>query len=85
MSDEKKVRIMLDPDVLVTCAGTAFKTVLESPEQKVAVVISLGTIEDVEFILTAYHRENFDPNTEELYMMPDDPGIYQQLNLDYLH
>ncbi len=81
MSERKQV--MVDPQVLAVAVGEAFKHVKES-DGSFGVVVPLGQAYGVVFELAVYAEEG-EVIDDCVQLQLDDPVVYEQLPLNFLH
>ena len=87
MSEPKKtIQLRVSSDDMLKATMLAFMGVMES-EGATPVIISLGQVGTVAFELSAYDVDRWNPSdkVEPLDIELDDPVIYEQLDLKFIH
>jgi hypothetical protein len=84
MSNDK-VDILIDKDILFEAVLRAVCAVIENPER--AVIVPLGQVQGISVEVGAYHTEKLELTDEDevLEIELTNPGIYEQLDLKFLH
>lgn len=88
MSEEKKTKVQMrvDSNEMLRAAVALFIAVMEE-DGKVPATVELGRVGSIAFELGAYcvDRMEITEDMEAVYLELDDPAIYEQLELKFLH